>query len=363
MWVKALRPGSFTDLFGKTITFTKDDLQAIADDYKPTALKSPVTKGHNFSVGAPAEGWIQAAKMLGDALLLDVDELVPAFAEQVKQGAYKYVSICLDKTRRKIKHLAFLGAENPAVDNLGELQAAFSSAKDEGLVPVAFSDWRMQSTGSLFQRIRDFFIEKNGLEAADSVLPQWEIDSLKREPQAETAYSTPIKEKIMVPETQVNASEFARILAENATLRQTQAATDKKVEAMAFAQQRKEDDAVLVALGSRIPQANRGVFLEVVSALRGIAEPIAFSEGVKKPAAEALLESLKALPEAVALSAEIATSDKAQPDSAAAKLDLIVQAKMKAEPKLECGVAFAAAQRENVALAQAYALEVVATRA
>jgi polyhydroxyalkanoate synthesis regulator phasin len=54
--------------------------------------------------------------------------------------------------------------------------------------------FRFVGIGSFFQRLRDWFIENNGLEAADRLIPQYEIDSLKTaeptpEPMAEADYN------------------------------------------------------------------------------------------------------------------------------------------------------------------------------
>jgi phosphoglycolate phosphatase-like HAD superfamily hydrolase len=107
----------------------------------------------------------------------------PDFAEGVEAGRYRYVSASFyppsDPNNPKpgnwyLRHIGFLGAQPPAVKGLAP---AFAEAAAAGLVEFAAAD--ASTVQSLFRGIRDWMIEKEGLDTADKVIPSWYIDSLE----------------------------------------------------------------------------------------------------------------------------------------------------------------------------------------
>lgn len=198
--IEVFRAGTFQPMQGDPITFSADDLRAIASNYD-AAAPAPVVVGHP-KTDDPAYGWAAGFSVDGDRLVADIGEIEPSFADAVKDGRYKKISLSLftpDATNNPKpghwypKHIGFLGAAAPAVPGLRTV--AFAS--DEGAVTFEFADaGALRDVAGLFRSMRDFFIEKFGLEAADKALPAWSIgwidDAADRDPpQPYPAYSEP----------------------------------------------------------------------------------------------------------------------------------------------------------------------------
>lgn len=128
MWIEVFKTGTHTDSNGSVAQYTEQDLSAIAEQYNTAIAQdssniAPIVKGHPKTED-PAYGWVQKLKVSGQKLLAKVTEIVPEFAEEVKQGRYKKISIALYPDKM-LRHVGFLGAVSPAV---------------KGLAPVAFAD-------------------------------------------------------------------------------------------------------------------------------------------------------------------------------------------------------------------------------
>jgi hypothetical protein len=119
---EAFSAGTHTDSTGDTATWTKDDLQKIATTYneKSAIQPAPVCIGHPLD-NSPAFGWIKKAYVEGDKLKLKLHQLNKNFVDCLRNHAYKNRSISMydDGT---IRHVAFLGAMQPAVKGLAPLQ-------------------------------------------------------------------------------------------------------------------------------------------------------------------------------------------------------------------------------------------------
>jgi hypothetical protein len=128
MWIEVFRTGRHTDSSGNTATYSQADLSQIAHNYnsgleKDSSTLAPIVKGHP-KTDDPALGWVESLKVSGEKLLAKVKDLVPEFAEEIRAGRYKKVSIAL-YPGNLLRHIGFLGAMAPAV---------------KGLQPVAFAD-------------------------------------------------------------------------------------------------------------------------------------------------------------------------------------------------------------------------------
>jgi hypothetical protein len=128
MWIEVFRSGTHTDSGGNTATYTKSDLAAIANNYNSELSKdesaiAPIVKGHP-KTDSPALGWVGQLKVSGDKLLAKIKQVLPEFANEVKEGRYKKVSIAL-YPGNVLRHIGFLGATAPAI---------------RGLKPVSFAD-------------------------------------------------------------------------------------------------------------------------------------------------------------------------------------------------------------------------------
>jgi hypothetical protein len=131
--IEVFRAGSFVDMHGTKQTVTVQNLQSIAMAYDAENHPAPVVLGHP-STDAPAYGWVESLFVEGGILKANLRETAVEFADWVKQGLYKKVSISLfmpggtnnpKPENFYLKHVGFLGATAPAVP---------------GLKPVKFSE-------------------------------------------------------------------------------------------------------------------------------------------------------------------------------------------------------------------------------
>lgn len=120
MEFEIFRTGSHTSNNGVTKSYSLSDLNFIAESYNPQVLEAPIVIGHPKS-NAPAYGWIQSLKVVGDRLIAKAKDIVPEFLDAVKKGLFKKRSIALDKDG-KLLHVGFLGAAIPAVQGLADIQ-------------------------------------------------------------------------------------------------------------------------------------------------------------------------------------------------------------------------------------------------
>lgn len=129
---EVFRPGTFTPMSGQPLTYTAADLKAAADAYDKATAPAPVVVGHP-STDAPAYAWAEGFEFdpVAQRLYADVGEINPAFAEAVRKGTYKKVSMSFhqpDSSANPVpgtwypKHIGFLGGAAPAVTGLQNVQ-------------------------------------------------------------------------------------------------------------------------------------------------------------------------------------------------------------------------------------------------
>jgi len=163
----------------------------------------PLVVGHPKD-NDPAYGWIgglkkaaQKIKGLGlvNVLLMKTRDVVPEFAAAVKQNLYKKRSASFYPDGR-LRHVGFLGAAPPAVKGLPNL--AFKEEEntldfnDIDAADFTGPSYIFSRIATVFSRLRDRFIEKDGLEEADKIISSWDIDNLKDEAnRAQTAEVVP----------------------------------------------------------------------------------------------------------------------------------------------------------------------------
>lgn len=180
------KAGKHKDSKGNEKEYTPEDLDAIVTKYNNQEQSSfheaPIVIGHPKS-NAPAFGWISKLERIKDLVYAVPTKVANEFEEWVKKGLYQKVSVSLypDLT---LRHVGFLGAQPPAIKGLPAID--FSESEEliviefsEGVVPYVES--RFRSIGRLFQSIRDYFIEKEGLETADKLINTWDIEDVKRD--------------------------------------------------------------------------------------------------------------------------------------------------------------------------------------
>lgn len=183
--IEVFRPGTFKPMEGEPISYSAADLKAIADAYNAQVAPAPVVVGHP-SHNAPAYGWADSFEYdaASERLFANLNQIEPAFAELVKAGRFKKVSMQFfgpQQSHNPVpgtwypKHVGFLGAAAPAVSGLRNVEFA----GEEGITfEASFGERGFEETASIFRRLRDLLIAKFGIEDADLALPTWQIDWL-----------------------------------------------------------------------------------------------------------------------------------------------------------------------------------------
>ncbi|HEY9212069.1 MAG TPA: hypothetical protein VIQ29_04350 [Ancylobacter sp.] len=310
--IEVFRPGTYVSMGGESLTYSADDLRAVASSYDAAGAPAPIVIGHP-ATDAPAFGWAKsfAFDEASQRLTAEIDQIEPAFADAVTAGRYKKVSLSFFRPSDAAnpapgtwypKHVGFLGAAPPAVTGLKVVQ--FGAAADA--VTIEFAAGARQAAG-LFRRMREFLIEQFSLEAADRVLPDYEIrwlDEEGREPAPEPlpAFAAPIPEEpnMTQPKPAAVVQPPVDFAARETSLTAREAAIAERERGIvhdshvAFA-------AELVGAGRILP-AHEKRFVLVLDAIGGAATPVSFAAG--EPAispVDHLKNMLRELPQVVPL--------------------------------------------------------------
>lgn len=177
-WVEVFRTGKHVDSRGRAGAWSVADLDEFVANHDPEL--APLVIGHPRG---PAPRWGRTAELKrdGGTLFARFDQLNPVFQVAAESGAWPNRSIQAVRTPRgwRLGHVAFLGAEPPAVEGLQPMQ--FSAP--EGEVFEFDGAWPTAGTvARLFRSLRDWLIGSAGQDTADRVLPDWDVTTL-----AETA--------------------------------------------------------------------------------------------------------------------------------------------------------------------------------
>lgn len=203
-WVEAFKTGKVTDMQGVEHDFSESDLADLNEGIQ-TQLKNgyqpPMVKGHP-KLDDPRVASIVDSKVEGNVLKVKLDDVNSDFAEEVKAGGFKYLSSAVYGDLKKgLRHLGALGAIGPAMKGMMPLcfgEGMFAEA-DKGsnaedvivfaepfafdrLVPRSVFEslvYKLTTLGRLFRTQREQMIEKDGIEAADKVFPEYAIQDIE----------------------------------------------------------------------------------------------------------------------------------------------------------------------------------------
>lgn len=378
-WWEAFPSGKHTDSAGRTKEWSEKDIDRIIEATTSKCLDDvPFVIGHPKDT-APAYGWIAGLKKENGRLYVKGRDVMPEFNELVKTRRFPKRSISL-RPDFSIRHIGFLGAVPPAIKGIQDVQ--FSDS--EGDITIEFAEvnsWTLRSIAGVFRRLREFFIEKDGVDAADRLLPEYAITDLEQAataPEAENQYAEHhTKEDTSMagpttqsPPTQFSEADVERIRIEALEQGKREGAAAAAVE---FAEQQKQERAQttkdgiavflddLKAKGQLLPAWERLGLRQFMESLDS-ETVIEFSEGEtgRKSKLDFFKSFLSELPKVIKFGETAgrgketaATGD----GKAGEKLDAIVEAKMKANKDLCHAAAFAEAQVENPDLALEYQAE------
>ena len=173
-WIPVFQGGSQTDSAGRIHDGTALIDKAVST-FNAARHEPPVVIGHPKENG-PAFGWVEGLKKQGDTLLAKFKQVEPAFADMVKQGLFKKRSAAFYPDG-SLRHVGFLGAMPPAVKGLPDV--AFT---EEDALTFEFSDyqtlWAWESIARLFGKMRDYLIEKEGMDKADQVISAYQVQEI-----------------------------------------------------------------------------------------------------------------------------------------------------------------------------------------
>lgn len=316
-------PGTHTAMDGRTITFTPEDCIDLANSYDPSVSEAPFVIGHP-SLTAPAYGWAERLEYRDGIVYAAPRQVNPAFAEAFNAGSYKKRSLSIYQPDSPgnpkpghfyARHVGFLGAVPPGVKGLPDAQFAEASG-DNG--PLEFAlPWEADNLASLFQSIRDWVIQETTIEQADSIIPQWRIQSILDSATDERKSISPLayaEETNVDPnkKTTSTATDFAEReaalaareakLAADEEVTRTRQLEEKRTATVAFADG-------LVKGGSILPRQKTAI-VEVLMNLSQ--EPLSFSEGettISQSPGALLREILSTKPAVVNFSEKTGTAD------------------------------------------------------
>ncbi|WP_435608489.1 peptidase [Pseudomonas knackmussii] len=349
-----LPAGSHVALDGRPVEFTEAALREIAETYNPALHEAPLVIGHP-KLNAPAYGWAKSLEVRDGMLYAEPHQVVPEFAEAANRKMYKKrsASVYLPTTpgnpvpgKHYLRHIGFLGAVPPAIKGIPDVALDF--AEDDGALAVEFSEsYAWSSVVDVLRRMRDWFVEREGADKADQLIPQWQLSSieedLRRAPSDQplasfsehssergdesaaasaAAAAEPAGAVTDVDGTASPAADAERAthqpqqdmtMPDEAALQERQRLLDEREQQLAtreaeVAQQKAQEHRTevtefaegLVAAGKLLPRQKAPV-IELLVALPADT-PLEFAEGdaqVSKPAGDVLRELLTALPKQV----------------------------------------------------------------
>ena len=143
--IEIFRPGRHTDDQGIAHHFSEADVDGMAASYNPALREAPLTVGHPKD-NLPAYGWVKAvSRNAAGVLAITPHNVEPQFAEMVADKRFPKRSASFyppqapnNPTPGKwyLRHVAFLGAQPPAIAGLKDIQ--FS--EDDAGGAVSFSE-------------------------------------------------------------------------------------------------------------------------------------------------------------------------------------------------------------------------------
>ncbi|HCW1111826.1 TPA: peptidase, partial [Pseudomonas aeruginosa] len=281
----------------------------------------------------------------------------PEFAEAANRKMYKKrsASVYLPDSpgnpvpgKHYLRHIGFLGAVPPAIKGIPD--APLNFAEDDGALAIEFAEapYAVTALTEILRRLRDFFVEREGAERADQLIPQWQLSSIEEDARravthgasAQASFSEPAIEGVDAaaasaaaaeePQGTVTPSDGASesaaeadrtshpsqqdtTMPDEAALQERQRQLDEREQLLAtreaqVAQQKAQEHRNevtefaegLVEAGRLLPRQKAPVIELLVSLPADT--PLEFAEGdgqVTKPAAEVLRSLLAELPKQV----------------------------------------------------------------
>lgn len=172
-WVEIFRAGTQTDSKGNTREFSQADLdQIITNHCNP--VPHVITHDELYSPFAYAQA--HELKREGDVLFAKSQNIQSDFEALIQDGRLYERSVRLvpAETGWQLAHIAWLGAEPPAVQGLAPVEFSVSTQ----VADFSYIDTDTPSTlKQLMRNVREFIVDKFDLDTANRVVPEWQIES------------------------------------------------------------------------------------------------------------------------------------------------------------------------------------------
>lgn len=340
-WVEVFRAGTHTDSKGRACSFTQADLDQMVANHALGA--APIVLGHPKD-NDPAYGWADGYRREGDSLFARFTDINPAFSQAVADGSYRNRSVSVFKDAAhgwRVRHVGFLGAVPPAIDGLKPLQfAAPEEDCYEFSAPGRSLAWGLEAAANLMSGLRDWLIERDGLEDAERVLPQWRITDIKEAANAALAeyrdadapptgvapansFNAPKGDDAMSQEEKdaLAAAQAAQRAAEDKLAEFAAAHAAKEVELQTLRKERQAERLMAqvdkLVKSARVTPAQSAGMVEFMAAMEDAApQEFAFSAAsgeAKKTPVQWFIEFVSSLPAQVQLGKPAAAGDAGAP--------------------------------------------------
>lgn len=304
--IQIFKPGKHTAMSGSTLSFSESDLKASAAAYDPAKFEAPIVIGHP-KTEHPRYGGIKSL-VYGDGILTGVPgDIDPVFSEWVGRKLYNNVSASFytpDAPSNPVpgvyylRHLGFLGAQPPAIKGLNPGGIQFSD-NEEGV--VEFGDWTSVQNASLWRKMRDFLIGEKGLDVADSILPDYAVQSLEQ-----NALQSDPDDEADSPAPQFSETKGAGMTPEEKARLEALEAENTKLKQQAQDRLKTEIHAANVSFAEKLVQegkllpVQKAVCVATLDFAESAETVVEFGEGEdKKPLKDAIRGFLESLPKQV----------------------------------------------------------------
>lgn len=197
--IEIFRAGRHTAMDGTTLEFSEADIANMASAYDPKVFDAPAVVGHPEH-DKPAYAWASALTADKGVLCASLGDIDPAFAEIVKAKRFKKISAAFYAPNAPsnpkpgvyyLRHIGFLGAMAPAVKGL---KSAEFASDEKGI--LEFGDlnmpWVFSTIARMFRGLRDSIIADKGLEAANTIIQDWDINSVEDAAARAQALTSPV---------------------------------------------------------------------------------------------------------------------------------------------------------------------------
>lgn len=337
-WVEIFRGGKQMDSKGQEHDGDALIEKALAT-FDPAYHEPPAVIGHPKE-DAPAYGWVQELKKIGDTLHARFKQVVPEFEDAVKSGLFKKRSAAFYPDGR-LRHVGFLGAMPPAVKGLADVRFK----EGEEYIEFSIGQSRKEDTKMTFKELKEKLVAVFTKAIQD--LP--EDGSIQAQPGKTFSEADIERAKKEAAEAAAKA-EREKVAAEFAEKERTARHDARKKEISSWCE-------AMVKEGRLTPALVKFGVPEMLCFLASSEDVIEFGETKEKVT---VFDRFKALFETeipkVITFGEVATRDRdaGGQGTAGAKMEKLIGEKMKTDKALSYSAAFAEVQRENPELAKEY---------